>query len=66
MRNRYIIGPVIGAAIGMALGYFGTSSVSAISLSIAAGIGALIGLFIVARASVRIDEATCGGQTGIG
>jgi len=66
LKNRYIIGPVVGAAIGLILAYFSTSSVSAINLSVAAGIGALVGLFIVARASVPVDGATCGGQTGMG
>jgi len=65
LKNRYVIGSVVGAAIGLILGYFGAGSAGVVSLAVSAGIGALVGLFIVARATMRGNEA-CGGQTGMG
>ncbi len=66
MKNRYVIGPAIGAAIGLMLGYFGADSAGAVSLAVGAGIGALVGLFVIARISMPAGGATGGGQPGAG
>jgi hypothetical protein len=53
MKLRYVIGGLMGAAFGTGLGYLGGAQVASLpGMGIGALIGAVVGLFIVARASV--------------
>jgi len=55
MKSRYVIGVLIGAAIGIILSYLYSQSEGAAytsNLWVGALIGALVGLFIVSAASV--------------
>ncbi len=54
MKSRYVIGALIGAAIGIVLSYLysqGEGAGITSNLGIGALIGALVGLFIVSAAS---------------
>ncbi len=65
MRLRYVIGILVGAAFGAGLGYLGMAQDPELSrLGIGALIGAIVGLFIVARASVGAGAE--GGSAGGG
>lgn len=65
MKLRYVIGALVGAAIGTGLGYLGTAQdLNLSSLGIGALIGAAVGLFIVARASVSVGPQDASSDSG--
>lgn len=69
MRLRYVVGGLVGAAFGIGLGYLGAQDLSFSSIGIGALIGAVVGLFIVARASVSVgpqDASSDSGKTRLG
>jgi outer membrane lipoprotein SlyB len=61
VKSKHIIGAIVGAAIGMILGYFGTGSLSAINLLIGAIAGALVGLYLVTAHSTPASGRSGGG-----
>ena len=66
MKTRYIIGVIVGAAIGAILTYFGTDSIGAGNLLIGVVIGALVGLYFTFAATMSSGGSASGGRSGMG
>ena len=62
MKSGHIVGVIVGAAVGMALAYFGSGSMGLGNLLVGALIGAVVGLFLVSGAAA----STSGEQSGMG
>ena len=58
MKYKHIIDIIIGAAIGMTLGYFGTGSLDAVNLLIGAFAGAIVGLYLVTASTMSVGRTS--------
>ena len=65
MKSGHFIGIAIGAAIGMALAFFGSGANGTGNLIFGALIGAVVGLFLVAGTAKTGDTAS-GEPSGMG
>lgn len=66
MKSRHIIGAIVGAAIGMILGYFGSGSLGAVNLLIGALAGSFVGLYLVNASTMPADRTISGGRAKMG
>ena len=66
MKYKNIIGTIIGAAIGMTLGYFGAGSLDAVNLLIGTFAGAVVGLYLVTASTMMSPGKTSGRRSEMG
>ena len=68
MKSRYVIGVLVGAAIGIALSYLygqGDSASLTSNMGIGALIGALVGLYIVSSVGASGRDSDAAGGCGV-